>query len=498
IGIPWGIGPRAPPLHVLPSMIMPGHPTNRWSLRRAVETVVSSLIALLLLVNWHVEWFLVNSGSMAQSLLGPHQAVTCSDCRYDFVCGSDPQAMAAKRVICPNCGQTGEALDAAAPTSGDRLLVHKAAYALRGPRRWEVAAFRCPHDPKTVCVKRVVGLPGELIEIKGGDIYADGVIQRKTLAQQRTLAVGVHNDNFRPRQSTLPARWQGENAGTAWRLSARGYVLDPPEHGLPAGGNHIDWLTYRHLQRVPGRSAAVREAPITDAYGYNQTRPVTQSFQVRDLLLAARLQSAGEGSLALAANDGRQRFLVLVQPALRRGTILHNGAVLAELNDLDWPQGQPAHVELSLVDQQFMLALDGACLFSHPYQTTGPANTRAASTAGSSWGDDEPRRPLGIGARGLALEAWDIRVLRDVYYTPIRQAGGADPPVQYRLGPDEYLVLGDNSPQSDDSRTWPSVPGVRAELLLGKPFFVHFPSRLVCGRGVCFQVPDPARIRYIH
>ena len=48
-----------------------------------------------------------------------------------------------------------------------------------------MVAFRSQSKAGEIAVKRVVGLPGETIEIRDGDIYADGRIQRKTLAQQR-------------------------------------------------------------------------------------------------------------------------------------------------------------------------------------------------------------------------------------------------------------------------------------------------------------------------
>jgi len=58
-------------------------------------------------------------------------------------------------------------------------------------------------------------------------------------------------------------------------------------------------------------------------------------------------------------------------------------------------------------------------------------------------------------------------------------------------------MLGDNSPVSEDSRTWPEGPAVPARLLVGKPLFVHFPAKRVQIGNWVFQVPDPARIRYI-
>ena len=69
-----------------------------------------------------------------------------------------------------------------------------------------------------------------------------------------------------------------------------------------------------------------------------------------------------------------------------------------------------------------------------------------------------------------------------------------------QLGADEYFVLGDNSPVSNDSRFWNDGPVVRGSMFLGRPFLVHLPGQVVplkvFGRSVCW-VPDPRQIRYI-
>jgi signal peptidase I len=55
-----------------------------------------------------------------------------------------------------------------------RLVVDRTAFALREPRRWEVVVFRSPQDADQLCVKRVVGLPGETVGMVDGRITING------------------------------------------------------------------------------------------------------------------------------------------------------------------------------------------------------------------------------------------------------------------------------------------------------------------------------------
>ncbi len=59
----------------------------------------------------------------------------------------------------------------------DRIVVNKVAYHFRSPRRQEVVVFRevAPAgSPKRDLIKRLVGLPGEILELKDGIIYVNG------------------------------------------------------------------------------------------------------------------------------------------------------------------------------------------------------------------------------------------------------------------------------------------------------------------------------------
>lgn len=54
--------------------------------------------------------------------------------------------------------------------NGDYLIVDEISYRFREPERGEVLVFKYPEDPTQRYIKRVVGLPGETVEIKDGKV----------------------------------------------------------------------------------------------------------------------------------------------------------------------------------------------------------------------------------------------------------------------------------------------------------------------------------------
>lgn len=57
----------------------------------------------------------------------------------------------------------------------ERIFISKLAYRLEPVERGDVIVFRYPRDPGKSFIKRVVGLPGETVEIRSQGIYINGV-----------------------------------------------------------------------------------------------------------------------------------------------------------------------------------------------------------------------------------------------------------------------------------------------------------------------------------
>jgi signal peptidase I len=138
-----------------------------------VGVFVAAAIAHTWLVMGLVVPVTVAGSSMAPTLQGPRRMFLCDACRFEFPVGLD-QLVDGDRAVCPRCGEPSARRLGKSDQRGDRLLVDRTAFAFRQPRRWEVVVFNSPEDANQLCVKRIVGLPGERVSIRDGKIWIDG------------------------------------------------------------------------------------------------------------------------------------------------------------------------------------------------------------------------------------------------------------------------------------------------------------------------------------
>lgn len=71
------------------------------------------------------------------------------------------------------------------------LIIDEISYRLRDPERGEIVVFRYPRNPREYFIKRIIGLPGELVEISGGRVRINGQVLDEPYLEFRET-VGEH------------------------------------------------------------------------------------------------------------------------------------------------------------------------------------------------------------------------------------------------------------------------------------------------------------------
>lgn len=59
-------------------------------------------------------------------------------------------------------------------SDGDHLLVDKISYRFRDPKRYDIVVFPYLHEEQVYYIKRIIGLPGETVQVIDGFVYIDG------------------------------------------------------------------------------------------------------------------------------------------------------------------------------------------------------------------------------------------------------------------------------------------------------------------------------------
>ncbi len=57
--------------------------------------------------------------------------------------------------------------------TGDRIFGNRLAYKNHDPERGDIVIFKFPDDESQLFIKRIIGLPGETVEVKDGRVYID-------------------------------------------------------------------------------------------------------------------------------------------------------------------------------------------------------------------------------------------------------------------------------------------------------------------------------------
>jgi signal peptidase I len=198
---------------------------------------------------------------------------------------------------------------------GDRFLINKFIFApgppafflpMREIRRGDVIVFKYPSDIntdeevvqyKTLFIKRVIGMPGETIEIRGAEVYVDG----KPLAEHRVAALDPHLGNdkaelkqLRPTSArqdepytvfysprTLARAGRDERPQSEFRYGVNRPFRIPDNHYFVMGDNRDNSADSRVWGTVP-RDLVVGRALFV-IWSYDESAP-THGNLIEDLL----------------------------------------------------------------------------------------------------------------------------------------------------------------------------------------------------------------------
>ena len=79
---------------------------------------------------------------------------------------------------------------------GDNLIVDKISYRFTDPKRFDIIVFPYHYKEDTYYIKRIIGLPGETVQIRDGEIYIDGAILEEDYGKETMLTSGRAADQI--------------------------------------------------------------------------------------------------------------------------------------------------------------------------------------------------------------------------------------------------------------------------------------------------------------
>lgn len=483
--------------------------------REYVEMVVFVLVLVCFLRLFGAEAYVIPSGSMAPTLLGANKIGVCPECGHVNIVNARGEAEDGRPVdegLCQNCQHTllfkrGEY------SAGDRVLVDKLEYQRGEPRPWDVAVFKFPDGVKrdgngqvrsarTNYIKRMIGRPNETVGIEFGDLFIRDDQKKdatfEILRKPDRVAMATRRlvwDNEHPPADLVkegfPERWSPAKGSGAKPSEDRTFIF-------PVQGENA--IEYQHFVRTEiTRSPTPRPSLINDFETYN-----TDNFHrlwfyalgmnwVGDLMIECDLRAAaGDGVFCLELGKGPRRYRAEFNFADHKIHIFQDDQEVATAPH-SMTAGPTNTLRFSDFDDRLIIWINGSPVTTEWLDRPIPARGERGPTASDLV-------PVRIFTRDLGGVVSQIKLYRDIYYTRgaeniVSDVDRSDflainTPAEidsyrnqlllgqmrtFSLGPDQFFVLGDNSPHSADARDWSRTHHVDRRLLLGRAVARYWP-----------------------
>lgn len=562
-------------------------------IRDTVEAIAIAFILAFIFKTYEAEAFVIPTGSMAPTLFGRHKEVVCDGCGLPYPVGASQEIDQESGLLqhrvryssCPNCRFVNDVFEAPV-FNGDRIVVNKQVHSFE---RFNVVVFRYPEEPHINYIKRLIGLPGETVRLRQGDVYSrrsadePWQIQRKQrVDRQLAIQIPVYDDRYPPSRlleigaeerwvpsiPAVPSEQDRDGVDFAgWPAAANAWQEDREERSfsIAAASADLSWIRYRHL--IPSAAqlqAAANSTPlqsplapelITDFCGFNAESGSSDQgrFWTSDLTLRFSLQvtdvSNPDGFVLVELVEGMRTVQCRIRPADGSIQFIVRSAADVATPPVDQviAEGQ---AEISIddeheicfanVDDRLLLWVDGDLV-----PTDQPAEF---TTDALNLPSNADLAPAGIAvSNGIGGRVSELQLLRDIYYrndlivlsspeqvmanpytsefnreyqqsaveehiSPLFQARQSlsnclrspaayairyaeiqedleeeyGDELYFALADDEYLMLGDNSPASKDSRLFDQYSrpmrgirsnryAVRTTDLIGEAMFIFWP-----------------------
>ncbi|MGE4619795.1 MAG: signal peptidase I [Planctomycetota bacterium] len=474
------------------------------SIRENIEALTVAILLALLIRHFVFESYEIPTGSMAPGLNGLHVTVPCPNCQtdnhvgihsdsltnnvkmgnrieiYQGICPNTDQSikistLGKTRFQCPSCEDihptsSGQLKRAHAISmrvwcqectyrfpvvaenkdilGGNKIIVDKFSYDWAEPKRWDVVVFRFNRERNYI--KRLVGLPGENIRVKYGDVWINDSIEAKPIGVQEHFWTPIHDSTIKE-QGLVESAW---DSTPGWVRTDDGWDFN----------------------QIQGEGSLRYVRTIENKYNYNSLRGsgARASASVRDLEIQTTFRATPE------PGNNEARFYIGIQnhPSEYRWSFpFKTGEAQLELLRPDMPPtilatvGNLAlspdvtyQITAQIVDRKARLFVNGDLRSD----TDLPASEVQSGTTTQNRG--QLASSVSISAKNCGGTIQQIKLSRDQHWTLDGNYAISSP---YPIDANRYFVMGDNSPSSLDSRYWGSFARTN---LLGRGFTIFWPA----------------------
>ena len=407
----------------------------------------------------------IAGGSMAPTLVGKHYQLICPDCDFPFPVDAldKPESGDA---VCPNCGFSKVPYEESARNAPEEVRIKLGNDNIK---RWDIIAFQFEESEKKG-VKRVVGLPGETIQIKDGDIWVDGKIAERSQAQKTSMMIPQFASRYSPKTIDTGSRWNLQD-NPNWTIENGRFVCravnrdsGETEAELANGKWETADLVYQPTYCFASSNNRKPLDTIVDSYGYNQNHSRQKLNPIDQIRVEFPLKLKTDCRLTFSTFCDGKNVVFEIAPKQSRAIIrADNQSVKGELPKIEkWDN---VHVAFCTMDSQPTLIIND--------QTVCELTLPPRKLAQRELQDNQPEfafairisqsktdSPLPMKADSIAVASLGpIEIFRDLYYF-------SDYTKEFTLGDEQFMVLGDNVPISIDSRTW-SEPSIKRRQIIG-------------------------------